>query len=152
MHCRLVFLPESNERLVDPLFAPHQHWVSLADGYPILLISQASLDDLNSRLHDPVPMNRFRPNIVVSGTHAFDEDHWRHFEISGIPFSGVKPCARCVMTTIDQDSAVKGNEPLATLNTYRKRNNKVLFGQNVLPLDEGVIRVGDTIHIKERMT
>jgi len=106
------------------------------------------LDDLNSRLQTPVPMNRFRPNIVVEGGKAFDEDCWQHFTIGDAAFAGVKPCARCVLTTVNQETGEQGVEPLATLSKYRKTGNKVLFGQNVLPLTLGqLIRIGDSVKV-----
>lgn len=144
--CSLVAFPEGNPRPVDPDFALNpSNQTSLSDGYPILVIGQSSLDDLNSRLQEPVPMNRFRPNIVFTGGQPFEEDTWKRFTIGKVAMAGVKPCARCVITTINQQTGEAGKEPLATLNSYRKVGNKVLFGQNVIPMDEGVISVGDEI-------
>jgi len=145
MPCKLVFFPDDKPRPVDPNYALQHDHVSLADAYPILIIGQSSLDDLNSRLDMAIPMNRFRPNIVFEGGVAFEEDNWKLFNIGDASFAGVKPCARCVLTTIDQETAAQGVEPLATLSTYRKQGNKVLFGQNVLPLTVGnTISIGDT--------
>ena len=153
--CRLVFMPETTRRAVDPDYARHNDAVSFADGYPYLLIGQASLDYLNQHLPEPMDMRRFRPNIVVSGTTPNDEDTWHQFQIGGLNFYGVKPCARCVLTTIDPDTAQKGKEPLRTLATYRQWKQKILFGQNVLaelttesPI--GVLRVGQTIDVVSR--
>jgi uncharacterized protein YcbX len=144
--CKLVAFPEENPRPVDPDFAINStDHTSLSDGYPVLVIGQSSLDDLNARLEDPVPMNRFRPNIVFTGGLPYEEDNWKRFSIGGVAMAGVKPCARCVMTTIDQQTGVAGKEPLATLSQYRKVGNKVLFGQNVIPLEMGMITVGDEI-------
>lgn len=144
--CALVAFPEKNIRPVDADYAiSNSDQTSLSDGYPILLLGQSSLDDLNSRLAVPVPVNRFRPNIVFTGGVPFAEDRFKQFAIQRVAMAGVKPCARCVMTTIDQQTGEAGNEPLATLSTYRKIGNKVLFGQNVIPLNEGIIRVGDEI-------
>jgi uncharacterized protein YcbX len=144
--CKLVFFPESNERKVDPAYAlDASNNTSLSDGYPVLAIGQSSLDDLNRRLIQPVGMERFRPNLVFTGAEAFAEDTWKQIKAGNVEMACVKPCARCVMTTIDQQTGTVGKEPLATLNTYRKVGNKVLFGQNVIPLGEGEISVGDEI-------
>jgi hypothetical protein len=146
--CRLVYMPEETIRLVDDRYAIADDFVSFADGYPFLVIGQASLDDLNARLETPVPMNRFRPNFVVSGSVPFAEDSWGHFRIGESYFHGVKPCARCVMTTVDQQTAKKGAEPLRTLATYRAANNKIYFGQNLLYGNRGAkVTVGDTVEV-----
>lgn len=118
-----------------------------ADGYPLLLIGQASSDDLNRRLATPLPMNRFRPNIVVSGSEPFAEDNWRRIRIAGIELALVKPCARCQITTTDQESATVGKEPLATLATFRRVRGKTMFGQNVIGLGTGRISVGDVVEV-----
>lgn len=147
LKCRLVAFPENNLRAVDPRYKVNDEHVSLADAYPFLIIGQSSLDDLNTRLSAPVPMNRFRPNFVFTGGQPFEEDSWRQFTIGGNRFVGVKPCARCVLTTVNQDTGEKGIEPLYTLSTYRKKENKVLFGQNLVALDHGEVAVGDKITI-----
>ncbi|MFM7486985.1 MAG: MOSC domain-containing protein [Cytophagales bacterium] len=146
--CRLVQFPESNTRLVDAQYRVTDSQVSLADGYPILIIGQSSLDDLNSRLQHHLPMNRFRPNLVFTGGQPYEEDNWRGFSIGKKRFVGVKPCARCVLTTIDQQTAMAGKEPLATLATYRKKENKIYFGQNVIALDYDEIFEGDEIIVE----
>ena len=155
--CRLVFMPETTHRAVDPAYArdSEQDAVSFADGYPYLLIGQSSLDYLNQRASEPLSMVRFRPNIVVSGSDPYDEDSWEHFRIGELDFYGVKPCARCVLTTIDPETAKPGKEPLRTLSTYRQWKHKILFGQNVLakstsesPL--GSLRVGQRIEVVSR--
>jgi uncharacterized protein len=143
--CKLVFFPESNNRPVDPDFALNQEHVSLADGYPYLIIGQSSLDDLNSRLIEPVPIHRFRPNFVFTGGEPFAEDNWRNFTIGKNRFAGLKPCARCVLITVDHITAKKSSEPLATLATYRKKGNKINFGQNVVAIDHYEIKEGDEI-------
>jgi len=149
--CRLVLMPETTKRKVNPFYAVRkfQDTVSFADGYPFLLIGQSSLDDLNSRLEEPVPMNRFRPNFVVAGSEAFAEDTWKRIRIGSAEFHLVKPCARCVMTTVDQASGEKnGPEPLKTLASYRNRRGKVLFGQNlIVEKAGGVIRAGDEVEV-----
>jgi uncharacterized protein YcbX len=143
--CDLVFMPESTERAVDPKYGREGDIVSFADGYPVLLVSTASLDDLNSRLDVPVPMNRFRPNIVVSGTAAFEEDAWPALTIGHVAFRAPKPCARCTVPTVDQTTGERGKEPLATLASFRKRGNDVLFAMNLVPDSLGVVRVGDGV-------
>jgi uncharacterized protein len=142
---KLVYMPDESIRPVDPQYAKQDDITSFSDAYPILLIGQSSLDDLNARLESPVPMARFRPNIVFSGGAPYAEDDMHRFSINGIDFHGVKLCARCVMTTIDQDKAVAGKEPLRTLSQYRTINNKVMFGQNVLVGGAGTVQVGDAI-------
>lgn len=143
--CRLVFFPEENPRAVDPTYKVNNEHVGLADAYPFLIIGQASLNDLNTRLQTPLPMNRFRPNLVFTGGQPYEEDSWRNFTIGTNRFVGVKPCARCVLTTVNQDTAEKGKEPLKTLATYRSVNNKILFGQNVVALDHQTITLGDIV-------
>jgi uncharacterized protein YcbX len=145
--CKLVFFPEENARPVDPHYSVNGEHVSLADAYPILVIGRSSLDDLNSRLHVPLPMNRFRPNIVFEGGDAYAEDQWKLFSIGTGKFAGIKPCARCIIPTINQDNAQKGTEPLKTLSSYRSRNNKIYFGQNVVVLAAGKISEGDIIQV-----
>jgi uncharacterized protein YcbX len=143
--CKLVYFPEENVRAVDPRFASNNENVSLADGYPFLIIGEASLADLNSKMESPLPMNRFRPNFVFSGGEAFEEDQWKEFTIGSNRFLGVKPCSRCVLTTVDQDTAIKGTEPLRTLATYRKWDNKIYFGQNLLAINHTFVTEGDRI-------
>ena len=143
--CRLVSFPEQNPRPVDPLYKVNEEHVSLADGYPFLIIGEQSLEDLNARLQKPVLMNRFRPNFVFSGGIPYEEDTWKEFRIGENRFFGVKPCSRCVLTTINQETAEQGREPLAMLSTYRKQNNKIYFGQNLLAIDHNVIKEGDEI-------
>jgi uncharacterized protein YcbX len=146
--CKLVFFPEENARPVDPTYKVNNEHVSLADAYPFLILGESSLQDLNMKLNEPVPMNRFRPNFVVRGSDAYAEDSWRNFSIGNIQFVGVKPCARCVLTTVNQDTAERGTEPLRTLASYRTKNNKVYFGQNLVALNYGEIKVGDKIKIE----
>lgn len=141
----LVHFPEQNSRPVNPKRAKNNENVSLADGYPYLIISQESLDDLNSRIEAPVPMNRFRPNIVVEGGAAYGEDEWRGMKIGDVPFYGTHPCKRCVFTTIDQETGEKGVEPLKTLATYRRDGSEIIFGLNTLAKSIGEIKVGDSL-------
>lgn len=150
--CRLVLMPEETKRKVSPYYAVHKFkdTVSFADGYPFLLIGEGSLADLNSRLEHPLPMNRFRPNFVVAGSEPFAEDRWKKIRVGETVFHVVKPCARCVITTVDQSTGEKGKEPLKTLTGYRKRNGKVMFGQNLIAESAGgVVRVGDSVELLE---
>ena len=145
INCRLVYMPDDTRRQTDLNYTEKGHFTSFADGYPFLLIGEASLDELNSRLDEPIPMNRFRPNIVFSGGVPFEEDNLHQFTIAAIRFNGVKLCARCVMTTIDQLTAEKGKEPLRTLAGYRRDGHKILFGQNLIHHGAGRIAVGDQL-------
>lgn len=154
--CKLVLMPEETRRRVNYFYAVHKEdSVSFADGYPVLLAGESSLADLNSRLETPVPMNRFRPNLIVSGAEAFAEDGWKQIRIGAAVFHLVKPCARCVVTTIEQTSGEKqGVEPLKTLASYRipRRSvkKKILFGQNLIAESVGeMVNVGDKIEILE---
>jgi hypothetical protein len=145
MTCRLVSFPETNPRAVDVRYKINDEHVSLADAYPFLIIGQAALDLLNHKLKEPLPITRFRPNFVFTGGAPHEEDNWRNFTIGDNKFAGVKLCSRCVLTTVNQDTAEKGTEPLATLATYRKRENKIYFGQNLVALTHGIVKVGDPI-------
>ena len=149
---RLVYMPDESHRKTDTNYAlKGDEITSFSDGYPILIIGQSSLDDLNSRLAEPITINRFRPNFVFTGGTAFEEEEWYEFKIGNVRFFGVKPCARCVMTTIDPNTGEqKGKEPLLTLNKYRKAGNKILFGQNVLISQLGKVFVGDEIEVTSR--
>jgi uncharacterized protein YcbX len=143
--CALVHMADQVVRPADPAFSPAGARVSFADGFPFLMISEASLADLNRRLSDPLPMNRFRPNLVVAGGEPFAEDDWKSLEIGGVRLRVVKPCARCVVTTTNQTTAERGKEPLRTLATYRKVAGEVMFGQNVVHEGPGRLRVGDPV-------
>ncbi len=145
LDCDLVVMPESTQRKLNPKYAVNNESVSFADGMPYLLIGQASLDDLNTKLQNPVPMDRFRPNLVFSRGKAFEEDEWDKVKIGKSLFKITKPCARCVMTTIDQKTGIKGKEPLKTLAKYRTVSNKVMFGQNMSLLEGLTIKVGDPV-------
>jgi len=141
----IVMMPKSTERKADPRYAVNGENVSFADGFPFLLISEASLEDLNSKLSEVILMKRFRPNFVVSGAEPFGEDAWKSIQIGTIGFNVVKPCARCILTTINPETGEKGSEPLKTLASYRRVNNKVLFGQNLVASQTGTVREGDEI-------
>lgn len=145
---RLVHIADGYKRLVNEKWAVHgDDHTGFADGYPILLASEEGLADLNSRLESPVPMNRFRPNIVVSGSQPFAEDSWKRIRIGEVELAVVKPCARCVVTTIDKETLERRKEPLKTLGKYRKHELGAIFGQNVIPLNEGSLRLGMTVDV-----
>jgi uncharacterized protein len=152
--CRLVAMPEGAHRAVSPYYAVRRFKdsVSFADGYPFMLLGQASLDDLNSRLAEPVPMNRFRPNFVIEGAEPFAEDAWKVIRIGSTVFHVVKPCERCIIPTIDQAKGEKtGPEPLRTLSVYRNFKGKVLFGQNLIAENAGgKVKVDDRVEVLER--
>lgn len=146
--CKLVYMPDQTERKVDINYANNNEVTSFADAYPFLIIGQESLNLLNSKLETSIPINRFRPNFVFTGGKAHDEDQWKQFKINKIIFKPVKPCSRCTITTVNQDTAEQGVEPLKTLSTYRRtQNNKVLFGMNLLHEGKGVISVGESLEV-----
>ncbi|MET9394169.1 MOSC N-terminal beta barrel domain-containing protein [Streptomyces sp. NPDC006624] len=152
---RLVHLDDpATRRPVDPEYARPGETVSLADGFPLLLTTTASLDALNALIAEgehaaegPLPMNRFRPNVVVAGTPAWAEDGWSRLTIGEVGFRVAKTCGRCVVTTTDQDTAERGREPLHSLGRHRRLDGKLVFGQNLVPLSRGTIRVGDPVTI-----
>ena len=143
----LVSYDYAQPRTADPVFSKPNDTVSFADGFPLLVISQGSLDDLNSRLEHPVSMANFRPNVVVEGFSAYAEDEWKRIRIGKVEFEAVKPCSRCVLTTVNPKTGIKNhkNEPLKTLSRYRKTKVGVIFGMNLIPRSQGTIRVGDLI-------
>ena len=146
--CTLVHMADQVVRPADPTFAPPGVRVSFADGFPFLMISEESLADLNHRLTDPLPMNRFRPNLVVAGGEPYAEDGWRRIEIGDVRLQAVKPCARCLVTTTDQATGERGKEPLRTLATYRKVGGEVMFGQNMVHENTGRLRIGDLVAMR----
>ncbi|HMW97140.1 MAG TPA: MOSC domain-containing protein [Flavobacteriales bacterium] len=146
--CSLVYMPDHCLRNVDPHYATGI--TSLSDGYPYLIMSEASLDDLNGRMDRSIPMDRFRPNIVIAGGSAFQEDGWKEIRIGTTRFSLVKPCGRCVITTTDQRTGERGPEPLRTLAAYRKRVTsdgavKLDIGMNAMGRIGDLIRTGDIV-------
>lgn len=150
-HCRLVYMHEASIRQADQRYAIQEtDKVSFADAYPLLMLGEASLQLLNSKLEQPVSINRFRPNIVFKGGDPHEEDTFRKIVIDGVEMFGVKPCARCVMTTIDPITSEKGKEPLKTLSSYRKTGEKILFGENFIPVNGGELKVGLPIEVVER--
>lgn len=157
--CRLAYLADTGARALNPAYARPGaaegaacETVSLADGFPVLLTTEASLADLNTRLPFPIPMLRFRPNLVVSGAAAWAEDGWRRIRIGAVVFRVAKPCDRCMMTTIDPETALRPNpvEPIRTLGRFRRdRRGGVMFGQNLVPENTGIVRVGDAVTVLE---
>lgn len=150
---KLLYMPEESQRKVDPNYAVNvANITSFSDGFPYLIIGQASLNDLNSRLEIPLSMKRFRPNFVFTGGEAYEEETWYKFTIGSLDFYGVKPSGRCVITTVNPEAGkFAGKEPLYTLSKYRKVDNKVLFGQNVIAKELGNIAVGDLIRINKKL-
>lgn len=150
--CHLVYIPDNEERQCDLKYAKQGDRTGFSDGFPLLLLSEASLADLNNRLDEPVEMKRFRPNIVISGCDAYAEDQLKGFIIGDVSMRGVKLCSRCVITTVDPDTGKRNNmQPLATLMKYRKGKgdeaNKVFFGMNVIHENTGRLNVGDSVSI-----
>jgi len=150
---RLVYLDDPTRRAVDPQYGKDGDVVSFADGYPLLLTSTASLDELGRWLSEdgaqPVPMTRFRPNAVVTGAPPWAEDHWRRIRIGTVEFRVVKPCGRCVVTTTDQITGKVGSQPLKMLGRRRRFGQQLVFGQNMIPDSRGVIRAGDQVEVLE---
>ncbi|MYR45403.1 MOSC N-terminal beta barrel domain-containing protein [Streptomyces sp. SID5910] len=154
---RLVHMDDPGRRRpVDPEYALPGETVSFADGFPLLITTTASLDALNSLIaqgdhaaEGPLPMSRFRPNLVVTGTGAWAEDGWSRVDVGEVGFRVAKPSGRCVVTTTDQDTAVRGREPLYSLGRHRRIGRRLVFGQNLVPLGPGTVRVGDPVRIVE---
>ena len=150
---RLVWLDDPTRRAVDPEFGADGDVVSFADGYPLLLTSVGSLEQLGRWLtadgDQPVPMNRFRPNVVVSGFEPWDEDRWRRIRIGSVSFRVAKPCGRCIVTTTDQTTGERGRQPLRMLARHRRFGKSLVFGQNIIPDSPGLIRVGDPMEVTE---
>jgi len=141
-------MPDHSKRPVDPDFTVEEKQVAFSDGFPLLLISEASLNELNSRLPESVAMKRFRPNLVVKDTEPYAEDSWKKIIIGECEFHVVKPCSRCILTTVDPETGeFSGKEPLRTLATYRKLNGKVMFGQNLIATKIGKLEVGMSVEI-----
>ncbi len=160
---RLVHLDDPTRRPADPDYAEAGQSVSMADGFPLLLTTTASLDQLNALIaedhpddgHRPLPMTRFRPNLVVDGTEAWAEDTWRRIRVGDLTFKVVKPCGRCVVTTTDQETGERGGrEPLRTLAKHNRLLRKASFGQNLIPERPTGVS-GDvlgTLHLGDRVT
>jgi uncharacterized protein YcbX len=145
--CRLMFMDKAAHRPVAPDYGREGDIVSFADALPLLLATEASRADLNTRLAAPVPMSRFRPNLVVDGDAPWADDDWKHVRVGEVEFEVTHPCTRCVVTTIDQETGEKSpdGDPLKTLATFRRGEKGVLFGQNLVPRTRGTIRLGDKV-------
>ena len=156
---RLGYLGDpAGQRPVNPRYAQPGETVSLADGYPLLLTSRPSLDALNSLVaageyaaEGPLPMDRFRPNVVVTGTPPWAEDRWRRIAIGEVVFRVVKPCGRCLVTTVDQATGERGREPLRSLARHRRLGRRLAFGQNLVPETTGTLRLGDPVTILDQV-
>jgi uncharacterized protein YcbX len=150
---RLVWLDDPTRRAVNPDYSLDGDVVSFADGYPLLLTTTGSLDQLGQWLSEageqPVPMNRFRPNVVVSGYEPWAEDRWRRIRIGAVSFRVAKPSARCVVTTTDQATGERGRQPLRMLARHRRFGKNLIFGQNLIPDSPGRLRVGDPVDVTE---
>ena len=145
---RLVHIADGFIRKVDPQYAIRaDDRTGFADGYPILIISEESLNDLNTRLETPVPMNRFRPNLVVKGCEPYAEDTWNRIQIGEVELGIVKPCARCQVTTISKETLAISSEPLKTLGKYRRHALGAIFGQNAIPVSQGRLHLGMKVAI-----
>ena len=151
----LAYFPADSERQVRQDFGRPTDRVAFADAFPFLLIGEGSLSDLNRRLvergAEALPMNRFRPNLVLSGTSPYEEDGWSQVRIGDVSFQVVKSAGRCVVTTTDQSTAEVGTEPLATLNTYRREGKAVLFGRYLVQDGGGTVRVGDEVVVRSAL-
>ncbi|MGI9317718.1 MAG: MOSC domain-containing protein [bacterium] len=146
--CRLVFFPTDEIRSCDPQRTNEGDHTRFADGFPLLLVSEESLGDLNNRLEIPVGMDRFRPNIVIRGCPAFSEDTWKTIEVNGLPLRIVDRCPRCSVPTVDPTTGVlSGPEPIHTLSSYREQDGEIFFGVNAVPDSSGTISVGDAIKL-----
>ncbi|MFK7970313.1 MAG: MOSC domain-containing protein [Bacteroidia bacterium] len=144
--CRLWYMPDASERKLESSYTSYEGPMSFADGWPLLVVSEASLASLNERLDSPVNMDRFRPNLVVSNVPAFEEDNWQKIQIGNVLIEGGKPCGRCTVITIDQQTGEKGKEPLRNLATWRKTDSgSVIFGWNMFSKKGGSLAVGDSI-------
>lgn len=154
MPVRLVWMPESAERIVSPAYAGAGHVTGFSDGFPMLLVTQSSLDHLNDRLPSPVDWRRFRPNIVIAGDvppHA--EDGWKRLQIGEVELTVVKPCSRCVIPSIDPDTADKNGHILTVMRGYRAGpDGKTYFGQNVVVSrrpDNACLELGQAVRVLE---
>ena len=147
--CRLLYFKPDFVRPVDPDYAPRSgDQVGFADGFPLLMISEASLADLNARLSEPIRMNRFRPNVVVADCPPYAEDTWKRVRVGEVELDLVKPCGRCATTLVEQETGTTGKEPLRTLATYRKLGRPApSFGQNAVHRSPGVLEAGSAIQI-----
>ena len=148
---RLVYVPQERARTVDAGYGEPGDKVAFADGFPLLLIGQGSLNDLSNRVGRPLEMLRFRPNLVVDDIQPFAEDGWKRIRIGSLDFRVLKPCSRCILTTLDPETGERSadREPLTTLKTYREQDGNVMFGQNLVCDGAGVIEVGMPVQVLE---
>ncbi|MFO7587026.1 MAG: MOSC domain-containing protein [Gemmatimonadota bacterium] len=150
--CRLLHVPRELARPVAGPWGRGSERTAFTDGFPFLLVGEGSLDALNERLASPVPMDRFRPNLVVAGTEPFEEDDWDAVRIGRVALRVVKPCPRCVVTTVDQATGVRdpAGEPLRTLARFRTRDGKAWLGVNLVHESEGELRLADPVEVLSR--
>lgn len=142
---RLVRMPEDAARVANPARAGEGHAVSFADGYPLLLTSEASLAELERWRGATLDMRRFRPNLVIDGDAPWVEEELASFRLGGVPMRSVKPCERCSVITVDPDSGERGVEPMKSLAAGHRVDGKVLFGVNVVHDGLGELKVGDEL-------
>ena len=145
--CRLVFMADETRRVVNPEHAKNHEVVSFADAYPILIVSNESLELLNSKLNTQIQMDRFRPNIVVTGCAPHAEDQWKRIKIGEIEVSIVSACSRCIVPSIDQQTGVKDPKVIEALQGYRRRERDIYFGMNAIHQNVGEISIGDEVTI-----
>ncbi|WP_166263699.1 MOSC domain-containing protein [Marinobacter caseinilyticus] len=147
----IVYMPNDSFRAIDRVWVKDRRRVGFADGFPFLIVNQSSLDELNERLEIKIDMRRFRPNIVVSGAAPWAEDQWAAMTIGAARFDLVKPCSRCVMTTVDPVTGSKAadQQPLRTLGSYRMQIGGVIFGMNAIHEGSGPVTLGDAVRLDE---
>lgn len=145
--CRLVYLPDDSQRIVEPERVAGDKNVSFADEYPYLIVGEKSVEDLNSKIEEEITLDRFRPNLVFSGGEAYDEFLWNEISIGSTELQCIKPCTRCIVITMNPQTAEVGKEPLKTL-FKQQINNNMVFGESTVLTKEGNVKVGDSIHVK----
>ena len=152
--CRLVYMDDERARPVDPGFGEAGDHVGFADAYPLLATSEASLSALNAALAVPVPMDRFRPSVTISGLAAWSEDRWRRVRIGAMTFRAPRPCTRCVVVTRDQRTGLspEPGEPLRTLGRLNRHAEGIVFGANLIPEAPGRLAVGDPVEVLDVLT
>ncbi|MEL7046649.1 MAG: MOSC domain-containing protein, partial [Pseudomonadota bacterium] len=144
---RLVYFPDNALRGVEPGYAPSSQLVAFSDGYPLLVVTEAALDELNERLPSPVPMDRFRPNLVIRGAEAHAEDGWRHVRIGDAELHLVKPCSRCAIPSVNQQTGARDPDINRALASYRRRDGIIYFGMNAIAAAGVSFRVGDAVDV-----
>jgi hypothetical protein len=147
VRCNLVYMPDDVVRPLPPEYSVRADRVGFADAFPFLILSQASIDNLNTRLEHAIDVRRFRPNLLIDGVAPHAEDTWARVRVGALDLHVVKPCARCAITTVNPDTGVRGKEPLRTLAEYRTKNGKVYFAQNAIHAGPGELRVGDSVEV-----